>query len=122
MAAAIAVMPAKLKLLRQAPLVGARARGPFRTTAHLGRIGRDHLDAQLLHGAAKLGRVFLVDLAASLRRRLDLGHQLALLQAPLHPGVAALAHPQQPGRFVLRQPLCVLPCIRFLESHLPDLL
>jgi hypothetical protein len=52
------------QLLRQAPLMGAK--GPLRSPSRLGRVG-DHLDAQLPHGATKLGRMVFVDLAVRFR-------------------------------------------------------
>ena len=58
-------MPAQRQLLGQPRLMSADR--PLAAPPGLGRIGRDHLDAQLLHGAPKLGELSLVHLAAGLR-------------------------------------------------------
>ena len=56
--------PVECQLLGQPVLMGAEH--PFGPSPGLRGVGGDHLDAQLLHGAAELGGVLLVDLAAGL--------------------------------------------------------
>lgn len=57
--------PMQPQLLRQASLPGAEV--ALRTPARLRRLGRDHLNAEVMQGASYLGQPLRIDLAGRLR-------------------------------------------------------
>jgi len=72
-----------------------RAKHALGTPARFRQVGRDHLDAQLLHRAAKLRGIALVDLATGLGRVPVMAASIRVETRKQPPRLDDFAHPAQ---------------------------